>query len=853
MFSAKAVASLIGLDLSFELQPSTLPSQSARNWSTQDDVSSREVKLIGHISRPVVGEGRQTPDRQMFFVNYRPCALPQVAKAINEVYRSYNVTQSPFVFANLVMDTNAYDVNVSPDKRTILLHDQAALLEALKASLTDLFESHDQSVPQGNTKLPTYKPLTVTRLPSVKDAIAMVDKAASKSAEKDTGSDSDTESGDEDELQKNKTPPTSMLRKFVGRATVDRESLKQKAFKPPRVKIISPEVVQRARAAAAAPVETTVGIPWSSAFDFSQITPLPRPVQDFNRAMGAVPVPREPKSSLTDDSESSMIDQSAASKNGPQDRQAMSNNVAQEGRNNDSQTAMRSREDPIIASQLGGKIPPSGGIQSALDKTRPTRLSEDIAVVTIGNITTTAKLGSPASKRRRADDPVLTASKKQLSTANPILLKSLRSFAAPGTQLEGLAMDEIDLAAAALPSAKIVGRSDMSNSEDLVDDELAASISEPESVEQADSDGEFIDDEEKKRREEAKVAQLVAYAEAIAARPTDDNMKRAASVLKSRARKDATLQIVQRVSTTIEHVRKNQRQLTEVLQEQARQTAKATDDAIQTSVSAEERLSLTVSKPDFARMNIVGQFNLGFILAVRPPDISSTSGSSSNGRNTDELFIIDQHASDEKYNFERLQAITVVQNQPLVHPKRLDLTAVDEEIIFNHSEALVKNGFKVDSDLSGEFPVGRRCRLISLPMSKEVVFDGRDFEELLSLLADHAGSDIPRPSKVRRMFAMRACRSSIMVGKTLTGRQMETVVRHMGEIDKPWNCPHGRPTMRHLYGLESWQGWQEGDGLAGMEEPARSSSPWSTFANDINDDDDDYEEDDSDGDIGDNV
>ena len=52
-----------------------------------------------------------------------------------------------------------------------------------------------------------------------------------------------------------------------------------------------------------------------------------------------------------------------------------------------------------------------------------------------------------------------------------------------------------------------------------------------------------------------------------------------------------------------------------------------------------------------------------------------------------------------------------------------------------------------------------------------------------------------------------------MIGKTLQKRQMEKLVRHMGEIDKPWNCPHGRPTMRHLFGLKSWEGWKEGDGL----------------------------------------
>jgi len=49
-------------------------------------------------------------------------------------------------------------------------------------------------------------------------------------------------------------------------------------------------------------------------------------------------------------------------------------------------------------------------------------------------------------------------------------------------------------------------------------------------------------------------------------------------------------------------------------------------------------------------MEILGQFNLGFIVTRLGPD----------------LFIIDQHATDEKYNFEMLQLSTVLQNQRLV-------------------------------------------------------------------------------------------------------------------------------------------------------------------------------------------
>jgi DNA mismatch repair protein PMS2 len=120
-------------------------------------------------------------------------------------------------------------------------------------------------------------------------------------------------------------------------------------------------------------------------------------------------------------------------------------------------------------------------------------------------------------------------------------------------------------------------------------------------------------------------------------------------------------------------------------------------------------------------------------------------------------------------------------------------------------------------------------------MSKEVTFTPTDLEELLALVMDNPPSSlvstspyIPRPSKVKKLLASRACRSSVMIGKTLQTAQMESIVRHMGSMDKPWSCPHGRPTMRHLYGLESWASWREGDGVVGVDVQG-SDADWVDF------------------------
>lgn len=43
-----------------------------------------------------------------------------------------------------------------------------------------------------------------------------------------------------------------------------------------------------------------------------------------------------------------------------------------------------------------------------------------------------------------------------------------------------------------------------------------------------------------------------------------------------------------------------------------------------------------------------------------------------------------------------------------------------------------------------------------------------------------------RPSRVTQMFASRACRKSVMIGKSLTDSDMRKLIDHMGEIEQPW-------------------------------------------------------------------
>jgi DNA mismatch repair protein PMS2 len=211
------------------------------------------------------------------------------------------------------------------------------------------------------------------------------------------------------------------------------------------------------------------------------------------------------------------------------------------------------------------------------------------------------------------------------------------------------------------------------------------------------------------------------------------------------------------------------------------------------AVVGEDTMKRVIRKEDFGQMEILGQFNLGFIIARLGQD----------------LFIIDQHATDEKYRYETLQATTIMRAQPLIAPLKLDLTVSHELVIEDNMEIFRANGFEFhDTQVGkeenwGDEEVARtegRYRLTKIPYSKNTQFGADDVVELCVLLEETPGV-MHRLPKIQKMFASRSCRSAVMIGTALNKAQMGKIVGHMADMAHPWACPHGRPTMRHLFDL----------------------------------------------------
>ncbi|XP_043595166.1 mismatch repair endonuclease PMS2 isoform X1 [Bombus pyrosoma] len=216
--------------------------------------------------------------------------------------------------------------------------------------------------------------------------------------------------------------------------------------------------------------------------------------------------------------------------------------------------------------------------------------------------------------------------------------------------------------------------------------------------------------------------------------------------------------------------------------------------------NAENELRKQLTKDSFFEMEIIGQFNLGFIIT----------------RLKEDLFIIDQHATDEKYRFEKLNNETQLRTQKLIIPKFLNISPLNETILIEHQKTFEDNGFFFKIDSEGEqnklknvliviSESGHRVQLTGIPVSGHWQFGQDDIEELIFLIREggieNQKNSTFRPSRVRQMLASKACRKAVMIGTALNNNDMHKLITQMAEMENPWNCPHGRPTIRHLLSL----------------------------------------------------
>ncbi|KAH8549580.1 mismatch repair endonuclease PMS2 [Umbelopsis sp. PMI_123] len=638
IFGAKVISQIMPVNLSLsETDTPTIKEIS-------DDCNSDGVKVVGFISKPTWGNGRSSADRQYLYINGRPCNLPKISRALNEIFRTFISNQYPFAILDFRIPNGEFDVNVSPDKRTIFIHNEKWLSQCFSEQLGQMLEPSRYTLPTNASMIVSPG---VSETPITKD--------------------SDIDTGDSDNLTYNErndftaddvidiaVPARSTRR--TGFRLSDMAHTSGTMFKPPN---ISPEVTVAKRQYSQTTLDN-VAIKRARSMIVEEESPEKEEIT------------LDEKSDLSGSDESSDVQELFKERTVYRTNGDIWDNIEDDG-----STSVLTDSGIIVDHRATETHDKTYGQEQSITTTRIA--PQDI----------TQEINKELEEQHHNVDDIL----------------------------DDLAMSR-----------------NVRHEEIITDQDVIVS-----------TDRSYLD----------------TCNQSISVDPDSSSLLRRYRRRSRQRESDTGRQGYQAVGQLMNA-----------------NIANTTDNG-----QAAQILDRVIQKSDFQKMQVIGQFNLGFIIAAL---------------NQADLFIIDQHASDEKFNFETLQQTTQIRGQKLIHPRPIELTASEEMVAIDNLDILKANGFDIQID--EDAPPTQKMKIISQPVSKNVMFNTKDFEELVFLLSDRPG-EMVRCSKARAMFASRACRKSVMIGDNLGKGQMIKIIRNMSTIDQPWNCPHGRPTMRHLFNM----------------------------------------------------
>jgi DNA mismatch repair protein MutL len=161
----------------------------------------------------------------------------------------------------------------------------------------------------------------------------------------------------------------------------------------------------------------------------------------------------------------------------------------------------------------------------------------------------------------------------------------------------------------------------------------------------------------------------------------------------------------------------------------------------------------------------------------------------------DGLVLIDQHAADERINYERLKERFEgdITTQALADPVELELTAREAARFDGYGDALARLGFHANrvDDRTVEVttvpgPVAESAGPSVLRDVLSDLVEGENAaEETVEAVADDLLSDM-------------ACYPSITGNTSLTDGSVVDLLSALDGCENPWACPHGRPVLSHI-------------------------------------------------------
>ncbi|HRK01737.1 MAG TPA: DNA mismatch repair endonuclease MutL [Oligoflexia bacterium] len=204
-------------------------------------------------------------------------------------------------------------------------------------------------------------------------------------------------------------------------------------------------------------------------------------------------------------------------------------------------------------------------------------------------------------------------------------------------------------------------------------------------------------------------------------------------------------------------------------------------DSVPLANSAREQTS------PFSRLQYIGQLKNTYLLC------QDETG----------LVLIDQHAADERVQYERLKkelSESGLKSQPLLISATHKCSDEDAALAIDYGDLFARLGLEIES-------FGTNCILIrTVPEMLSQQHALELFQAMLAELKSLEGAssvslvnDPTRHSaKLERLIATMACHSAVRAGQALSEREARALMATMDRTDFALNCPHGRPASIQL-------------------------------------------------------
>ena len=197
------------------------------------------------------------------------------------------------------------------------------------------------------------------------------------------------------------------------------------------------------------------------------------------------------------------------------------------------------------------------------------------------------------------------------------------------------------------------------------------------------------------------------------------------------------------------------------------------DPRVQSTEASAEALR-SVPKQTFPQMQVLAQMHGKYILA----------------QDEHALYIVDQHAAQERVHFEEVQQRFLDQEplmQELLVPIILEGSASVAARLQEMNELLEPMHIHLENFGQNSLI----CRQLPAWMSE---IDEQAFlQDVLDLWKD--GREVRAEDLQRHRLATIACHHSIRFNRVLSLGEMQEVIEQLAHCEQPYHCPHGRPTF----------------------------------------------------------